>query len=456
MDMKKNKVSVARRPCKVTQSTLEEIVCETSTSHEVPTVSASSVDSPASLSFKEYHYVTGGAVTQGTWETVNGGADADYILTTDPHASVSFIPSLPKSGAYQVKVQLPPNLPDDHVASSRLTAVVRNNTGYVIVNATIEDGASEVDLGIMYLAGGVHGAGKVVISAEDSAGRGHSLAVVSVSWEVVVQWSLGSCSDAQAINAGGPGSCVYDGGRGIQSQQWSSLLPSDRLAGTEDKNDEDPYATGVECPDELHSQCGEKSFCCTDDSWHGCKPHYKVENSGNWTRVFWQRSASRYKRFEDIGVYAAPGLQHRTYHDSILARASLDKDQETLFSRLSEWPKWRRNDGYFHFKLCWPESDLECVEWMQTHDPTTSPWVRDVGLVLLNSPYEDDAPFHGLTASFHGQALLDGQMGEEDLGLYNVGQYCTKTGGISSGGKGCIWVGAMLGKWRPRLLPLNR
>ena len=142
--------------------------------------------------------------------------------------------------------------------------------------------------------------------------------------------------------------------------------------------------------------------------------------------MFWEKNFSRNT------AWAKNGLYHTMYgHDDILAPLSLDKDDTNMYSRLSEFGTWRRNDGLFHLKMCWPASELGCIEWFQEHDPVNELWTRDPGLVVLSNPFEETAPFHGLTRSWHQQTLFDGQLGDEDQGLFNLGQRCMKAAGAN-------------------------
>ena len=61
-----------------------------------------------------------------------------------------------------------------------------------------------------------------------------------------------------------------------------------------------------------------------------------------------------------------------------------------LFSTLSSLEDWRRPDGSFLLRICYPELQageaLPCNEWSQTSNPATDAFITDFKPVLLQFP----------------------------------------------------------------------
>ena len=85
-----------------------------------------------------------------------------------------------------------------------------------------------------------------------------------------------------------------------------------------------------------------------------------------------------------------------------------------LFSRLSTLEDWRRPDGSFLLRICYPELQageaLPCNEWSQTSNPATDAFITDFKPVLLQfteNSYGEDWGGLGVSPASAANTYID-------------------------------------------------
>lgn len=106
---------------------------------------------------------------------------------------------------------------------------------------------------------------------------------------------------------------------------------------------------------------------------------------------------------------------------------SLSPETEGKFSILDQLESLRKVDGSFHFRMYWPELDIE-VEWTQTSNPVTSPVNTVTGFVDLSDP-GTDTNFLGLAASSSTSSFYDASPATTSW-FYSVGAKGLYLGGL--------------------------
>jgi len=224
-------VEVGGMPCNVVASTWEEITCRTSPYNNslpatfvLPDGSAAGTTTVAAAA----------ADKQGTWAT-----EGNYLVSSTSSSNwLSFLPTLPAWAKYDVQLEFPdatsPGVADcvGNSKAGRIQGAIRTSSGYESVNVSIAvQNARSVSLGVFSFSD-VAGSGLVTISLHDGrAGNlagSACLAVAALKYVYSAAHSAEACTDPLALNAGGLAPCVFDGGRGVMAQSWTSVKAEHR------------------------------------------------------------------------------------------------------------------------------------------------------------------------------------------------------------------------------------
>ena len=88
-------------------------------------------------------------------------------------------------------------------------------------------------------------------------------------------------------------------------------------------------------------------------------------------------------------------------------------ENEDIFSILDQIENFRKINGLFHFRLCYPELDHRCNEWTQSSNPITDSEIQN--FTAISNQFETNArrsvPFQGLglNTDHSNKTLLDTQ-----------------------------------------------
>ena len=84
-------------------------------------------------------------------------------------------------------------------------------------------------------------------------------------------------------------------------------------------------------------------------------------------------------------------------------RKNIDNENALLYSILYNLEAYRNKQGYFHFKLCYPELTqfpFPCNEWTQTSNPVLESEITDYKAVHITWNKDSiNRPFHGIGLS---------------------------------------------------------
>jgi len=356
----------------------------------------------------------------GSYLAFNGGTGA-----TPGSAWATFAPrNLSVSGRYELFLRLPA---EDAVCWPRArnaSVVVRGSGAYSHVMVDLDPGgdatstdavvapnrrlagaASEFPSGGSYVSLGEYSLleGADVLVTLDTTYTGDLCMAVDNVRMVFVAALTSGCTDPLAENydavvSEDDGSCLYLGGRGVNTMSWSSMSSQFKLDNWYPVEEYDVWATGEYCdvPDgfghdnetacwhdncALHQQCGATSFCCVASKHHGCTPVHKIEDLDDegWKLIF----------RHDINAAG--------YWDHGLWGVSDDAGSKDKFSLLDQLESFRRpGDGRFEFKMCWPESGFEsCQHWIQLLNPMKNPDLTNMHTTCIDCPYFSDTDENG-------------------------------------------------------------
>ena len=298
------------------------------------------------------------------------------------------------SGAYShVTVDLDPN--GDATTTDATATPDRRLAGTV---SEFPSGGSYVSLGKYTL---LRGADTLVIVDTTYAGDS-CMAVDNIKMVFVGALSSG-CTDPLAENYDAvvvedDGSCLYRGGRGVNTKSWSAMSSQYKLDNWYPVEEYEVWATGEYCEvpagfnqenetacwhDDcaLHQQCGATSFCCVASKHHGCTPVHNIEDVDDegWKLIF--RHDINEAGYWDHGKWDVPD----------------DSEIKTKFSLLDQLESFRRpGDGRFEFKMCWPDSGFEsCQHWIQLLNPVKNPDLSNTHATCIDCPYFSDTDENG-------------------------------------------------------------
>ena len=94
-------------------------------------------------------------------------------------------------------------------------------------------------------------------------------------------------------------------------------------------------------------------------------------------------------------------------------RKNIDDENALLYSILYNLEAYRTTQGYFHFKLCYPELTqfpFPCNEWTQTSNPVLESKITDYNAIHITWSKDGiNRPFHGIGLSPNSKAynLID-------------------------------------------------
>ena len=91
-------------------------------------------------------------------------------------------------------------------------------------------------------------------------------------------------------------------------------------------------------------------------------------------------------------------------------KKNIDAENAPLYSILHDLESLTSSDGFFHFKLCYPDLTqfpFPCNEWIQTSNPVVESTITGYKALNITWPYRGDLkPFGGLGLSAQPQLNL--------------------------------------------------
>ena len=343
------------------------------------------------------------------------------------------------SGAYShVTVDLDPN--GDLTTTDAIATPDRRLAG---TSSEFPSGGSYISLGKYTLLRGADS----LVTVDTSYAGDSCMAVDSIKMIFVEALSSG-CTDPLAENYDAvveedDGSCLYRGGRGVNTKSWSAMSSQYKLDDWYPAEEYEVWATGEYCavPDgfgqenetacwhdncKMHQQCGTTSFCCVASEHHGCTPVHNIEGQDEegWKLIF----------RHDINAAG--------YWDHGMWEVDDESEIKTKFSMLDQLESFRRpGDGRFEFKMCWPESGFKsCQHWVQLLNPLRNPDLTNAHATCINCPYYSDTDENG-DEKFYG--LL--YSGDDHLLHGDQDGYYFRLGEESVIGSNKIYTNAMYG-----------
>jgi len=356
----------------------------------------------------------------GSYLACNAGVEA-----TPGSAWATFVPrNLSVSGRYELFLRLPAQDTECWPRTRNASVVVRGSGAYshatvdldpsgggtstdaiVPLDRRLAGTVSEFPSGGSYISLGQYTLlrGADVLVTVDATNAGDSCMAVDNVKMVYVSALSSGCTDPLAENydavvAADDGSCLYRGGRGVNTMSWSAMSSQFKLDNWYPVEEYDIWATGEYCevPDgfgddnetacwhdkcALHQQCGAASFCCVASEHHGCVPVHNIEDvdEEGWKLIF--RHDINAAGYWDHGVWGV----------------SEDLGNKDKISLLDQLESFRRpGDGRFEFKMCWPESGFEsCQHWIQLLNPMKNPDLTNMHTTCIDCPYFSDTDENG-------------------------------------------------------------
>ena len=320
------------------------------------------------------------------------------------------------SGSYShVTVDLDPN--GDATTTDAIATPDRRLAGTV---SEFPSGGSYVSLGKYTLLRGAD----ALVTVDTTYAGGSCMAVDNIKMAFTSALSSG-CTDPLAENydavvAEDDGSCLYRGGRGVNTKSWSAMSSQYKLDNWYPVEEYEVWATGEYCevPERfgkdnetacwhdncaLHQQCGATSFCCVASEHHGCTPVHNIEDvdAEGWKLIF--RHDINEAGYWDHGVWGVTN----------------ESESKSKYSLLDQLESFRRpGDGRFEFKMCWPDSGFEsCQHWIQLLNPMKNPDLTNTHATCIDCPYfsdtdeNEDDKFYGLLYSGDDHLLHGDQDG---------------------------------------------
>lgn len=399
-------VQVAGRKCVVTYASIERIVCNTTAqvNATIPGKVAAEIDHDAA-GVPDVAMVSAQLV--GNWSRVSdskasGESGASYLLWAEQQqraaaasassvgaaaaeadvAWASFSPpgeAVNVSGVYELLLTVPTSIEHRNVfpswcarLSKNVSVVVRSGHGYSLATVDLAAAAGASSAGLALVGSFAILSGASTLATVDASGAGACVAVGGALLRFKGPISAG-CTDPLAANydaqvAEDDGSCVFVGGRGLTTQSWSAMNPQYKLDDWYPKEEFQTWSSGGYCHPEkaadafpasatslepclrgdcpLHQQCGEAAFCCVSALHSGCTPTslaaQDVDPEG--FKLIFRHDMARAGPWKK-GVWRS-------------ANATTDPERDA-FSLLTELEDYRRPDGRFEFKACWPKSGFK-------------------------------------------------------------------------------------------------